>query len=71
MARRYRSPFNAKRYIGNKRKNEVHDLDYENRNCQIDEIKTKHIVTFVPDSLEQVHLQGFNNCDYCIGGSSK
>jgi len=69
MARRYRAPFNAKRYIGNKRKNEVHDLDYENRNCQIDEIKTKYIVTFNPDTLEQAHREGFDNCAYCIGGS--
>jgi len=69
MARRYRSPFNAKRYIGNKRKKEVHDLDNEHKNCQIDEIKLEHVVTFNPDTLEQAHREGFDNCAYCISGS--
>lgn len=67
--RRYRSPFNGKRYIGNKNTMEVHDLDNEKAACQIDEIKTEHIVTFTPDTLSTAHSQGFDNCAHCIGGS--
>lgn len=71
MSRRYYPPFNGKRYIGNSNTEEVHDLDNENRNCQIDEIKTEHVVTFSPDTLSQAHKEGYDNCAYCIGYSQK
>ena len=69
--RRYYPPFNGKRYIGNgsPSKMEVHDLDNETKVCQIDEIKD--IVTFTPDTLEEAHRQGFDNCAYCIGRSTR
>jgi hypothetical protein len=67
--RRYNPPFNGKRYIGNKNTMEVHDLDNEKTECEIDKIKTEHVVTFTPDSLVTAHLQGFDNCAHCIGGS--
>lgn len=69
--RRYHWPFNGKRYIGNTNTMEVHDLDNETRNCQIDEIKHEHVKTFTPDSLDEAHRQGFDNCAYCIGGSTR
>jgi hypothetical protein len=38
MARRYQGHMNGERYCGNASSNEVHDLDHEQANCQIDEI---------------------------------
>lgn len=59
------------RYIGNASpsKMEVHDLYKQQTNCQIAEIKNK--VTFFPDTLEQAHKEGYDNCDYCIGKSTR
>lgn len=73
MARRTGPPTNGKRFVGNTNKLEVHDLDNEQtgaNECQIDEIiRAGHAVTFSPDSLEEAHRQGYDNCAYCIGGS--
>jgi len=38
MARRYRGHMDGERYCGNASSKEVHDLDNEQANCQIDEI---------------------------------
>jgi len=71
--RRYGSPTNGKRFVGNTDKKEVHDLDKEKtgpNECQIDEIiKAGHARTFDPDTLEQAHSEGYDNCAYCLGGS--
>ncbi len=69
--RRYYPPFNGKRYIGNANTMEVHDLDNEKTECQIDEIKTEHIRTFSPDTLYEAHSHGFDNCYWCIGNSRR
>lgn len=53
------------RYIGNKNTTEVHDLDKENTNCQINEIKEK--VGFT--SLQQAYQLGYQNCKWCLGNS--
>ena len=70
--RRERYPTYGNRFVGNTDKNEVHDLDNEqtkSNECQIDEIiKAGHSRIFYPDSLEQAHLEGFDNCAHCIGG---
>ncbi|MCK5260992.1 MAG: hypothetical protein KAJ44_02325 [Thermoplasmatales archaeon] len=72
MARRNFPPFIGKKYLGNKNKMEVHDLDKETKNCQIDEIiKAKHAVIFKPDNLQEAHRCGYDNCHYCIGGSKR
>lgn len=71
MSRRYYPPFNGKRYIGNSNSMEVHDLDNEQSNCQIGEIKTEHVVTFNPDTLAQAHKENYDNCAYCIGDSER
>ena len=68
MARRFRSPYNNKRYLGNTNETKVHDLDNEDTDenaCQIDEIKDEHIKMF--DSLWQAHQEKFHDCKYCIG----
>lgn len=51
---------------------EVHDLNAETPRCQIDLILAAgHEVEFSPDTLEQAHSKGYDNCAYCIGGSKR
>ena len=38
MSRRYTGNMNGERYCGNTNEEEIHDLDNEKANCQIDEI---------------------------------
>ncbi|MGE3672579.1 MAG: hypothetical protein AB7K71_23100 [Polyangiaceae bacterium] len=60
------------RFIGNRNKREVHDTRQETRNCQVDEIlRAGNAVGFSPDSLAQAHAEGYDNCAYCIGGSTR
>jgi len=60
----------GQRYLGNKHKMEVHDLENEKSQCQIDEIiDNGHDVPFV--SLDTAHAAGYDNCAYCIGGSRR
>jgi hypothetical protein len=61
-------------FLGNSSpsKKEVHKLSNENANCQVDEIiKAGHAVGFTPDTVEQAHSEGYDNCAYCIGGSKR
>ena len=58
-------------YFGNKNTKEVHYLPNLKANCQINEIKPEHKKYFSPDTLEQAHREGFDNCAYCIGGSTR
>ena len=73
MARRPGAPLYGKRYCGNTNTTEVHDLDNEKTSpseCQIDEIiAAEHAKAFDPDTLDQAHSEGYDNCAYCIGGS--
>jgi hypothetical protein len=51
---------------------EVHDLLRPKPNCQVEEIlRAGHAVAFVPDTLEQAHKEGYDNCAYCIAGSTR
>lgn len=62
----------AKRFLGNTNTTEVHDLDAETANCQIDEIIVAgHAVVFSPDTLAQAKSEGYDACAYCIGGSKR
>lgn len=72
MARRVSGNINGERYLANKSpsKLEVHDLDNEHTNCQIDEIiRAGHDKPYT--SLEAAHADGYDNCAYCIGGSKR
>lgn len=72
MARRQGHPLYGKKYCANtsSSKKEVHDLDNEKANCQIDEIiKARHAKPY--DSLEQAHRDGYDNCAWCLGGSTR
>jgi hypothetical protein len=72
MARRNKGNMNGERYLANKSpsKKEVHDLDNEKTQCQIDEIiKSGHDKPYT--SLDAAHRDGYDNCAWCIGGSSR
>lgn len=70
MARRYRGNMNGERYCGNTKKKEAHDLDEEQTNCQIDEIiKAGHDKPFA--TLPEAQAAGYDNCQYCLGGSKR
>lgn len=64
-----------KRFLGNsdRRHMEVRDLRNEDTRpnaCQINEIiSAGNAVVFAPDTLQQAHNEGYDNCAYCIGGS--
>lgn len=66
-----------KTYLGNSAPGhmEVHDLENEDKSpnaCQIDEIiEAGNAVVFNPDNLEQAHNEGYDNCAYCIGASTR
>ncbi len=70
MTNRQGFPLYGKRFCGNTNKMEVHDLDNEKRVCQIEEIiDANPTQTFIPDTLEEAYKEGYDNCQYCIGGS--
>jgi len=63
-----------KRYLGNSDPDhmEVHDLNNEKPQCQIDEIiKAGNAVVFNPDTLKQANDEGYDNCAFCIGESER
>lgn len=62
----------TRRYLGNENTTEVHDLENEKTNCQIDEILAAgNAVGFTPDTLNQAHSEGYDNGAYCLGGSTR
>lgn len=70
--RRYTGHMNGEQYLGNvsPSKMEVHDLDTEKTDCQIDEIiRAGHDRPY--NSLSTAHNAGLDNCAYCIGGSTR
>ena len=63
-----------KKYLGNSDPvhMEIHNLSNEKPQCQIDEIiSSGNAVIFNPDTLEQAHNEGYDNCAYCIGDSMR
>lgn len=63
---------NGERYLGNKSpsKKEVHDLDNEKTQCQIDEIiAAGNDVPF--NSQSSANSAGYDNCAHCLGGSTR
>jgi len=70
MARRYSGNMNGERYLANTNTTEVHDLDNEQTNCQIDEIiKAGHDRPY--NSQSAANSAGYDNCAYCIGSSTR
>lgn len=72
MTRRYSGNMNGERYLANTSpsKREVHDLDNEKTNCQIDAIiRAGHDKPYT--TLGAAHAAGYDNCAYCIGSSTR
>ena len=69
--RRYGPPFNGNRYVVNKSTGEIHDLDNETSNCQIDGINFDNIES--SPTLENAKISAIfaasyraNGCYYCL-----
>lgn len=68
MSRRPGYPLYGKRYCGNIKTKEVHDLDYLNSKCKINHIVSSGLaVTFYPDTLSQAYTEGYRDCKFCLG----
>jgi hypothetical protein len=63
MARRYSGKMSGEQYLANASpsKMEVHNLDNEKSNCHERPYTT----------LSAAHAAGFDNCAYCLGGSTR
>ncbi|MGK7391843.1 MAG: hypothetical protein ACNS60_15940 [Candidatus Cyclobacteriaceae bacterium M2_1C_046] len=70
MVRRYTGNTNGEAFLGNTNKKEVHDLDYEKVNCQIDEIiDAGYDKPFA--SIEEAFQEGYERCYWCMGNSKR
>ena len=70
--RRFTGNMNGEQFLANKNptKREVHDLDAEKTNCQVDEIiRAGHDKPY--NSLSSARADGYDNCAYCLGGSKR
>lgn len=68
---RYHSPFDGKRFIGDKKRMVFHDSLHESAprragGCQIDQIAREDVFLFHPDSQAEAILQGFTPCLECL-----
>ena len=67
MSRKSSGRMNGERYLGNKNKFEVHDLDNECADCKINDIlSSENEVPF--SSLQFADDLGFDRCPFCLGG---
>jgi hypothetical protein len=53
------------RYLGNSKTEELHDLENENANCQVNEIRIDRRHYF--RSVEDARLLGYDYCAFCFG----
>lgn len=64
--RRYRGELTGEKFMGNKSKKELHDLDNEKPLCHIDQILgEKHEIGF--NFYYEAKNAGYDNCAYCLG----
>ena len=68
--RRYKAPFNGSRDVLNKATGEIHDLDRETSQCQIDEMNPFNVInctSYEDAALRAAFLSvnGANGCYYC------
>ena len=55
----------GEKYLGNKDKKEVHDLERETSECRIDEIMHADFeIAF--RNIDDAHDQGYSDCPYCV-----
>lgn len=58
--------FEHHRYVGDKRRAVVHDLDQATDACQIDELmRSERFAAFGPDSLDEARNRGYSPCKHC------
>ena len=70
MTRRWTGRMNGERYLGNSNTKEVHDLDNEKTQCQIDEIlQAGHEIPF--KTLQAALDAGYDRGYWCLGGSKR
>ena len=72
MTRRYTGNMHGEQFLANvsKDKLEVHDLDNEQVNCQIDEIiRAHHEKPY--NTLAAAKPDGFDPCKWCLPGSRR
>jgi len=72
MARRYSGRMKGERFLANasSSKREVHDLDNEKVQCQIDEIiRAGNERPY--NALDTARRDGYDNCAYCLGSSTR
>ena len=72
MARKYKGNMNGEKYVANTSpyRREVHDLDNENRNCQVDEIiRSGQDKPY--SSLTDARHDEFNPCAYCSANGDR
>jgi hypothetical protein len=72
VARKYKGNMNGQKYIANTSpyRREVHDLDNENRNCQVDEIiRTGQDKPY--SSLSEARQDDFNQCAFCSANAER
>ena len=66
----YSGNMRGEKYLGNKRKLEIHDLDNEKSLCLVNNIVfAKQDVPF--NSLNEARKQQYKNCSYCIGNLNR
>lgn len=70
MARRNSGKMNGERFLGNIHTMEVHDLDNEKPQCQIDTIIGAGNETPF-HTLQAAKAAGYDNGHWCIGGSTR
>lgn len=65
--RRYYPPFDGARYIVDKRKKRIHDIDNESTMCNLDLIKEINITTLDTDEEVKYFCQeeGYKGCHWC------
>jgi hypothetical protein len=72
VARKYKGNMNGQKYVANTSpyRREVHDLDNENRACQIDEIiRAGQDMPYT--SLDSARRDDFGQCAFCSEGSHR
>jgi len=61
---------NGERYLADRNITEVHDLDNERKECQID-IIINYGFEKPYESLNQAYWDGFRRCKHCIKNTNK
>lgn len=65
MTRRWSKGMAGEKFLGNKDKKEVHNLETEKPECRIEEIiKAEYDIAF--RTIDDAHNQGYSDCPYCM-----